>query len=166
MDHAPTKERTRHGTVEPGFYQRQAHRAITQMEDTLRRQDIDPEQYQAGLKFEKHYHGMMGIDVRRGDTTTPDPIEYPKFYHGEKIWHAAGALSSPDQYEAVRAFVIDDTPLVGIGRTIRPGVSHPVARATGLTAISVALDVLCYHWGIKTKPQCHIRRHYDPGRQG
>ena len=158
MDLSPTPERLKkaeayESPIVDEKNRRQAYRVLSAAETLHKRGEIDTEQLQAAKKLEKHVLGSQRHDVRVTEEFTEpnkseDGIEYSATYHGQMLKKAR--FSPERQWQSVQDFVIEVATLEAIGNRIRTVKCRKMARAQGLTEISVALDRLAYHWGFKT----------------
>ena len=106
---------------------------------------------QAFSKYEQHYHGALGHDVRMigtGGDDHPD-IESPRTYHAQKIAHANGAITDNQQW-LIEQIIIDSTATLDrIGGQLS-GYSERRQTTAYATAILVeALESLAKLWGMK-----------------
>lgn len=124
------------------------YRKLSQVEILVRKSELTEAHGRAALKFEKIYHGAMGVDVRSDDGYTPDPLEYPQAYYAQKLSATKDAFAQPAQFHALRSLIIEDMPLEQVGRCWRGAKKREIARAHGLAVVSLSLDHLVRHWGL------------------
>jgi len=119
---SPTIEQLRRDTYEAPQrdqkHNRIAYKKLSPFETLLQRDEIDGNQLLAAQKFEGHYWGALGYDVRRGEGSTHEPLEYPQFYHGEMLATAKRILMLPQLYETLESQVTENMSLVELGHNI------------------------------------------------
>jgi hypothetical protein len=154
---APTIEQLRRDTYEaPQRDQKRnqvAYKKLSPFETLAQRGEIDGPQLLAAQKFEMHYWGALGYDVRRGEGSTHEPLEYPQFYHSEMIAAARKVLMLPHLYYVIESQVAENMSLVELGQYLRPAIKRrEIARNVAVTMINNGLDILAIHWGQKSRP--------------
>lgn len=154
---APTREQlNRWSYAAPSVDQKRnqtVYKRLNPFEVLAQRNEIDGPQLLASQKFEKHYWGSYGYDVRRGEGSTHEPLEYPQAYHGQMINAARQVLMLPTLYDAIESQVTESMSLVDLGQYLRPAIKRrEIARNIAVTMISNALDILAIHWGQKSRP--------------
>ena len=161
---APTKEwlgKFYHQT--PGTDQKtdsRAYRRLSLAEETLKRGDITREQFDASERLHRIFHGANGADVRSDFGGTPYDPDYPaQEAMASDLAHARAVIRLKPMWDALEMFAIEEQPLTAIGRMIRRGVKdHKIARAAGLTVVSIGLDLLADTWGISQHQRSRDRR--------
>ena len=154
---APTREQLRRFVFEPPQLDQkrnqQAYKKLNPFETLAGRDEIDGSQLLAAQKFERHYWGAFGYDVRRGEGSTHEPLEYPQSYHGQVIASVKKVLILPQLYDVIESQVVENMSLVDLGKYLRPSIKRrEIARNVAVTMISNALDILAIHWGQKSRP--------------
>lgn len=129
---------------------RLAYRVLTIFETLHKRGDIEGDHLAAAKKLEKHYLGALGHDVRTGEGSTEDPLEYPRSYHAQKLAQAQSEILHRE-WIALHILLDERGSLIEIGRTFRPIGSREIARATGLAIVTTGLERLAYLWGFKSE---------------
>lgn len=127
-----------------------AYRKISLIEDLKNREEITPEQYQAGERFHRIWHGAHGADVRMDFGGLPYDPDYPaQEAMASDLRYARSVIRLVHIWRALEMFLIEEKPLTDIHQEVlRKSVSRPIARAAGLTLVSVGLDLLADAWGI------------------
>jgi len=154
---APTIERQRKSLiVQPHTDQktkRQAYQALGVFERMLSNEDIAPGYYEAARKFEKHYLGSLGIDVRSDNDYTEDAPEYPRSYHAQMVSRASqGAKLTTIELWALEGIIEGlftcNKEIEDIGRRINGWSCRKMCRGYGLSTVTGALHRLAQHWGL------------------
>ena len=141
---APQQDQKRHQV---------AYKRLTPFEILTQREEIDGNQLLAAQKFDAHYWGAAGYDVRKGEGSTHEPLEYPQFYHGEMLARARKVLMLPHLYDVIESQVVENMSLVELGQYLKPATKdRKIARNIAVVLISTALDLLAIHWGQKQRP--------------
>lgn len=147
----PTKEQLRKAVYEPPIVNqdtnRKAWRKISVFEELHNRGELEYHQLRAAEKFEKHWHGAHGANVRMSDEESSGnvDVEYARTYHAQKLADAADQLRAAE-FLALEEIVKGRT-VESVGRKWRPG-NRMIARAQGLVLIFEGLEVLAVHWGL------------------
>jgi len=152
---SPTKERLAKGDAfqAPAKDQRTdrpAYRALSTAAVLLQRKDIEPEHYEAATKFYKHLLGSLGADVRMGDGSPKDSIEFTRSYHAQCLAKVREELT-PREYMVVERLCQDEATPVSIGFGLSGYTLSKMQRSYGVSAIYSALDRLAYFWGFKQR---------------
>jgi len=154
---APTVERQRKSTVIAAHkdqkVSRQAYQAIGLFERLLRDQDIAPGYYEAARKYEKHYLGSLGVDVRTDDGYNEDAPEFPRSYHAEMVMRSTtGAKLTKVETWALQGIIEGlfqpRRELEDIGRQINGWSCRKMCKGYGLSTVTCALHRLAQHWGL------------------
>ena len=152
---APTPERLRKGDAfqapaKDQKHDRPAYRALSAAAVLLQREEIEPEHYEAAQKFHKHMLGSLGVDVRWGDGSPKDSVEFTRSYHAQCLAKVRQELT-PREYMIVERLCHDESTPVSIGFGLSGYVRPDAARPFGVSAINSALDRLSYFWGFKRR---------------
>jgi hypothetical protein len=148
---APTPERLRRSQWDQpevdSKTQRRAYKARDPFMEMLRQQEIDGNQFQCAERFEKHYHGAEGHDVRVQDYAgeASDTTQPPRTVHATHLADARSTLM-PDEFRALECLVRDSSTLTQIGFGLSGYANPKQARAYGLAVVRGALQRLTYLW--------------------
>lgn len=158
----PTKERLRKAkaydapAVDP-----KANRPYYRVKDAIQRmyerQEISEEQEHAARKWERHWLGSLGHDVRNGEGggSGTDPIELVRSQHASEVARVQATLKAKiigenvfrTSWTALIDLVEGAHDLAAIGKQRLPShEKRETARAVGLTVIQNALSVLVDLW--------------------
>ena len=129
---------------------RPAYRALSAVAVLLQREEIEPEHYQAAVKFNKHLLGALGFDVRFGTGCPTDSVEFPRSYHAQALAKARDHLT-PREFQIVERLCHDESTPVSIGFGLSGHGTPQQAKPYGVSAINSALDRLSYFWGFKRR---------------
>jgi hypothetical protein len=153
---APTRERLAKSTFDAPKRDREtdrkAYRVLSILQHILQRGEIDPEHYQAGAKFSKHYHGSLGIDVRNGDGGGNPDVEDARTYHAQMIAKVRSQLT-PSEYQIIVKLISEESTPLTVGFGLSSYTRKDSARPYGAAVIKCALDHLAYIWGMKQRPK-------------
>jgi len=148
---APTPERLRRSEWDTPEIdtktQRRAYKARNPFLEMLRNQEIDGNQFQAAERFERHYPGAEGHDVRVQDYVgePSDKRQPPRTIHATHLAEARAALM-PDEFRALECLVRESSTLVQIGFGLSGFVCRKQSRGYGLAVVRGALQRLVELW--------------------
>ena len=147
---APTPERLRRSEWDTpetdAKTQRRAYRARDPFLEMLRQQEIDGSQFQAAEKFERHYHGAEGHDVRVQDyNEAGDVREFGRTVHATALADARKALSAKE-FRALEVLVRQSSSLYQVGFGLSGYTNKKQAKAYALAVVQGALQRLVDLW--------------------
>jgi hypothetical protein len=148
---APTPERLRRSEWDTPEIdtktQRRAYKVKNPFLEMLRNQEIDGSQFQAAERFERHYHGAEGHDVRVQDYVgePSDGRQPPRTIHATHLAEARAALM-PDEFRALECLVRESSTLTQIGFGLSGFVCRKQSRGYGLAVVRGALQRLVELW--------------------
>jgi hypothetical protein len=153
---APTKERLRRDQWDQPCVDQSTNRTAFRAKSKLRqlwdKGEIEADHYQAGLKFERHYLGSLGIDVRTGDDSGISDgrhkDEIPQVRHGSEL-AAAKSILTPREFQILSKLISEEATPLTIGFGLSGYTDRRQQLSYGISAIYSALDRLSYHWGMK-----------------
>lgn len=136
------------------------YRRVSLAQETLDRGDITREQFDAAERFHRIWHGSQGADVRTDFGGTPYDPDYPaQEAMSSDLAYARGKIRLKPMWDALEAFCVFETSLHDIGRQYASGkASRALARASGLTLVSIGLDLLADAWGISQQQRSRDRK--------
>jgi hypothetical protein len=155
----PTPERLTKSTrwlrpVTDQHSKRDYHRALNIVDRLLDSGAIEPHQHRAGDKFERHYLGAIGVDVRVGDDCADGPGDLdgipPTTYHGEKMLEAKAAMTER-QFRALVYVYEGEDQLANIGSALCNRRDRAQASAAATVLIEEAVTVLADLWGLSQR---------------
>lgn len=154
---APTPERLRKGKFDTPTVdqktERRAYRARDIWNEMLRRGEIGPPEHQAAERFEHHYLGMLGHDVRVTDAVSLNVDEAQRTGWDKHI-HALDAARSeliPKEFLAMELLTIGEHDLVTVGKELSGYRKAETARAYAIRLVQGALERLAYLWDFSLK---------------
>jgi hypothetical protein len=153
---APTPERLRRSEWDQpeidAKTQRRAYKQRDPFLEMLRMQEIDGAQLQAAEKFERHYHGADGHDVRVQDyaSEASDNAEIGRTFHAAALADAKKTLSKRE-WHALETLVRDGATLVSVGMQLSIYSNPKQAKAFGLAVTQGALQRLVDLWIIERR---------------
>lgn len=152
---APTPERLRKSKFDtPEIDQkteRRAYKARDVWNEMLRRGEIDPPEHQAAERFEHHYQGYLGHDVRVTDAAS-GPVDEAQRSGWEKHCHQIDSARSqliPAEFRAMELLTLGQHDLVAVGLTLSHYRNTVQARAYAIRLVQGALERLAYMWDFR-----------------
>lgn len=154
MTIAPTPERIAKGDIAhsnaPSKSER-VYRNHGQVAKLFENQLCQEHHVRAFVKYEQHYHGALGHDVRmsgeRGDSHTD--VESPRTYHAQKIIRANLQLSQRQQWALEKLILDAHCGLDQIGAELSGYSDRRQTTAYATAVIVEALEGLAKWWGMK-----------------
>jgi len=155
---APTPERLRKSKFDTPIVdqtqERRAYRARDIWDEMLRREEIEMPEYRAAERFEHHYLGMMGHDVRITDMSAPI-VDDPKKRRGwEKHVFALDEARQelmPKEFRALELLAMGTHDLKLVGVELSRYRNSDTARAYALRTVQGALERLSHLWDYRIK---------------
>lgn len=139
-------------------------RIVSPLQKMLGAEEIDHAQFQAGEKFQRHYEGYLGSDVRTGNMTservdTSEMADDPRHHHGLMVTAARLDLT-PAMYGGLVQFLVEGQTLVDVGRTWKAFSDRHGARTAGASLVTLTLDRLVILWERISNDgaKCHVRQ--------
>ena len=156
---APNAEQAQSGTWEhsgerDGKRER-TYRRLTQPVKLYKRDLIEDAQFHAAMKFEKHYYGMFGADVREGVEYSDPECEMPTIYHGQKLSKLKEHLGF--DFHVIVSMVIHDMSPDDVAAHYAKVTGEPVSSrrqtkaAMGVDLIQRSLQKTADFWGLTQK---------------
>lgn len=129
-------------------------RSLSLFDNMAQRGTISGEMYHAAQRFEQHYRGALGHDVRMSEEPTlgdadPSRCQPSAIHHGGQLADAYKQISRR-QGRALDMICEGTDSLVDIGRTLCGYQSDKQASASGAVLIQEALERLSEYWGYTT----------------
>ncbi len=148
---SPSPERMRRGKVlhpeTTRDTRRETYRALDEVEAAHRKGDIGAAELDAWTRFQRHYAGAQGADVRFDyGTGLPADVEDRRTYHAQHLNRAREALLARE-FDALEDLVEGRRGLADIGRDARATAKRETARGQGLVFVQTALARLVRLWG-------------------
>lgn len=149
----PTREREQHApgrVTHPEISQRRHQRAsevASYVKTLYKLGKLSDREYHAGQKFERHWLGAQGLDVRWDIGGHTDLVgEEGVVYHGQRV-EEARRLWLPHQYRAVVDTIEERKQLHEIGSAWMETNNRPQSYAAGLALVKLSLAQLSVYWG-------------------
>jgi hypothetical protein len=136
---------------------RVAWRALDIFDRLLKSGELELDQWKGSRKFERHYYGALGIDVREGEGSAGDAVEFPRSYHAQKLAEMRHALT-PRQYAGLVAVLEGELDMEGVGRQICRRSNAPQARTAGMILLQEALTSVAILHGFIARAHPPTRR--------
>jgi len=124
------------------------HGLIAKMHD---KKLCDLHHVQAFHKYEQHYHGAQGHDVRVSDVGSGDfpDVESARTYHAQRIAKANFQISRHGQYALEKIITDSKASLETIGAALSPYQDRRQTTAYGAAVVVEALENLAKWWGMR-----------------
>lgn len=133
---------------------REYHRVLSLFDRLYQGHKISGEQFQASQRWEQHWNGSRGADVRMDDAGTSDADPSRRqpaiIHHGTQLADAYHRLSR-NQGRALDLVCEGVETLPEIGQRIYGYANRSQATGAASVLITEALEALAMHWGYLTR---------------